>query len=137
MEIFIRPDRLQEKIKLGVSKLIESGEYAICAEKTQNSTEVKFKQNRSNGFEIKLLSNGTVEVGYAESSDAFRAIARLLGIANNNRDFLKTNYSEESPFEFRCVMLEASRNGVMTVETVKAFLRRFALMGLETNPAMG
>ncbi len=130
MEIFIRTDRLQEKIKLGVSKLIESGEYAIFAEKTQNSTEVEFKQNRSNGFEIRLLSNGTAEVGYAESSDAFRAIARLLGIANNNRDFLKTNYSEESHFEFRCVMLEASRNGVMTVNTIKAFLRRFALMGL-------
>ncbi|MCX7590912.1 MAG: beta-N-acetylhexosaminidase [Kiritimatiellae bacterium] len=39
-------------------------------------------------------------------------------------------FSESSPFALRGLMIDCSRNGVMTVEALQAFLRRVSLMGV-------
>lgn len=126
MNISINLESLPAKLKAGVSTLIDSHEYDIFTEETQNSIEVTFTQNSNHGFEIKKTEDGAVEISYAELADAFRAIAYILG----RKGSFNLSYSEKSVFEFRCIQIEASRNGVMTVENIKAFLRRFALMGI-------
>ncbi|MDD3725849.1 MAG: family 20 glycosylhydrolase, partial [Candidatus Ratteibacteria bacterium] len=61
---------------------------------------------------------------YARPTDAFRALGTIFG-----RDIM-TDYTETTNFKMLGIMLEASRNGVLTVENIKCLLRRFALMGI-------
>lgn len=126
MDIFINVESLSTDFKSGILELIDCGEYAIFAKKKQDLIEVKFESNSKNGFKIEGSISDCIIVNYADLADAYRAIAYILGRKNE----FSLPYSEESAFEFRCVQIEASRNGVMTVDNVKAFLRRFALMGI-------
>jgi hypothetical protein len=126
MNCFVDLEKLPEPLKNGIDKLIASGEYAISAKNGNDALELIFAPGHLNGFSVTMKSDNAVEISYAEISDAFRATATLLGA----RESRGMTYSEESAFDFRCVQLEASRNGVMTVENVKAFIRRMAMMGI-------
>jgi len=67
-----------------------------------------------------------VTVRYGSRSAAFRALGRLLA-AESAADL---TFSERSPFSMRGLMVDCSRNGVLTVEAAETFLRRSALMGV-------
>ncbi len=72
--------------------------------------------------------DGAAEVRYSAPSDAFRAIGRLLGEA----DEAGQDFAETARFDMLGIMADVSRNGVLTVGAVKALLRRCALMGINT-----
>jgi hypothetical protein len=67
-----------------------------------------------------------VTVRYGSRSTAFRALGRLLA-AESDADL---TFEERSPFSMRGLMVDASRNGVLTPEAAETFLRRCALMGV-------
>lgn len=77
------------------------------------------------------FSANTAEITYGGgASRFFRALAFL---AQWIRDGKTEGYSEEHPvFENNGAMIDMSRNAVMTVDTVKAVLRKTALMGMNT-----
>ncbi|MDD3928100.1 MAG: beta-N-acetylhexosaminidase [bacterium] len=67
-----------------------------------------------------------VQVRYGHRTDAFRALGGVLG-QDKPRDF-----SETPKFDTLGIMLDVSRNAVMTVDTAKALICRCALMGINT-----
>jgi hexosaminidase len=69
-----------------------------------------------------------IVVEYGRPRDAFRAVAHLLSHARSGTPV--ANRRESSTFEWLGVMVDASRNAVPTVETIRYLLRRFALMGV-------
>lgn len=72
------------------------------------------------------LSEGRGLIEYKEKSDFFRALPHLA--ANMGKGPFKLY--EKKCFDTVCVMVDASRNAVPTVESVKLLLRKMALMGL-------
>jgi hexosaminidase len=71
---------------------------------------------------------GAVEVTYGQRIDAFRALGHLLGRHEVGTDIAV----ETSPFDLLGVMVDVSRNAVLTPESVKLLIRRCALLGLNT-----
>ncbi|MBI4283841.1 MAG: beta-N-acetylhexosaminidase, partial [Chloroflexi bacterium] len=70
-------------------------------------------------------------IRYLCKADAFRALGRILGEEGSGRRIGK--FSESSSFEMLGVMLDCSRNGVITTGALKSLLRRFALMGINVT----
>jgi hexosaminidase len=114
---------------------IRSGLSAVMAERPDRLGErdgiaVRFVREPDAGGRRNLkvsCSAQQVEVRYATTIDAFRALGRLLGIPG---DQPLAGFSERPRFTDMGVMVDASRNGVPHPEKVKELLRRFALMGL-------
>jgi hypothetical protein len=68
------------------------------------------------------ISGQSATIRYATPSHAARAIGALLsGLVSENRPYVET-----TPFETLGIMLDCSRNAVMTVEHIKAWLRQLA-----------
>ncbi|MDO8587512.1 MAG: beta-N-acetylhexosaminidase [Armatimonadota bacterium] len=67
-----------------------------------------------------------VHINYGRRIDAYRALGRLLGAD----DLDAVSFEETCRFDTLGVMIDCSRNGVLTVATAKDFLRRCALMGI-------
>ena len=59
----------------------------------------------------------------------FRALGRLMGAVQTKGAL---SFSEKPAFDMVGIMLDNSRNAVMSVEAVKAYTRRCALMGINT-----
>ncbi|MDD5688383.1 MAG: beta-N-acetylhexosaminidase [Elusimicrobia bacterium] len=128
MKYFINSKKLPNELKQGIKQLYS--EYPISFEKSDGSKEIYFSKNINSGQASKIKvykSAKTITVNYSRKTDAFRALGRLFGEIKYPS---KSDFSEKSQFEMTGVMLESSRNGVLTVANVKAFLRRFALMGI-------
>ena len=68
----------------------------------------------------------TSTIRYSRPCDAFRALGQLLGQAAADNFH---NITQSCQFDFLGIKLDASRNGVPTLETLFAFLRMTALMG--------
>jgi hexosaminidase len=64
-------------------------------------------------------------IRYARRTDAFRALGRLMGADKADAEF-----NEVAKFTTLGIMIDVSRNAVMTSDTVKNFVRRCALMGI-------
>ncbi|MDD5688155.1 MAG: beta-N-acetylhexosaminidase [Elusimicrobia bacterium] len=128
MKYFIDYKTLPDELKQGVKQLCS--EYPVSFEKCSDAKEICFTKYRNFGQVSKIKvckSVKTITVNYSRKTDAFRALGRLFGEIKYPS---KSDFSEKSQFEMTGIMLESSRNGVMTVDNVKAFLRRFALMGI-------
>src|SRR5690348_9295907 len=67
-------------------------------------------------------------VSGASVPQALRALASLNGFAAEGK--IPASYEEQPRFDTLGLMYDCSRNGVPKVETVKLFLRRLALMGM-------
>ena len=68
-------------------------------------------------------------VRYGRKVDAFRALGRLMGEAADGAA-RRGNFSETPRFDLLGIMIDISRNGVLTPSAARAMLRRCALMGL-------
>lgn len=79
------------------------------------------------GYRIAHEAN-SITVEYASTADAFRAVGSLICGETSPGDIL----AEESPFHDLGVMLDVSRNGVLTVERLKKLLCQFALNGINS-----
>jgi len=67
------------------------------------------------------------QIYYQEKIHFFRALSLLVERARTEQQFQITEYPQ---FDFNGAMIDASRNAVPTVESIKRLLRSMALMGL-------
>jgi hexosaminidase len=87
----------------------------------------RFRDAGVAGFRIDR-SAGMAEVSFARPVDAFRALGFLLG---EGAGAGPATIRQESKFRCLGVMLDASRNGVYTIGTLRDLLIRAALMGID------
>ncbi len=87
---------------------------------------VRFRFRPERGLAIEP-SKSEVVVGYSRACEAFRAVGILLGRLASGLSV--ESRREACPFDSIGFMLDASRNGVPRVETVKRWIRQLALMG--------
>ncbi len=124
---------LPGELKLGMEQL--GAEYPVSTGKKKGAVEIAFVKDRklekTGGLKVEKGCCG-ITVNYGRKTDAFRALGRIFG--EQGSVMKKPDFNETPKFDMIGVMIESSRDGVMTVENIKAFLRRYALMGL--NAAM-
>ncbi|MBA2479591.1 MAG: beta-N-acetylhexosaminidase [Planctomycetes bacterium] len=114
---------------------IRAGLAAIAAERHDRLNEregapLSFIQAKhaSGRRHLEVIASAQgVEVRYATTIDAFRALGRLLGVPDGTP---LTSFAEAPRFTEMGVMIDASRNGVLHPHKIGELLRRFALMGL-------
>ena len=123
MDYFVNGPKLPKELKPGIEQIMS--EYPISFEKGMK--EICFSEDpelsKKGGLTV-CKGTKKITISYGRRIDAFRALGRLFG-ENDKSDF-----SESPRFDMLGVMIESSRNGVMTSDSVKAFLRRCALMGI-------
>ncbi|MDD3926570.1 MAG: beta-N-acetylhexosaminidase [bacterium] len=92
---------------------------------------LRFVSDRTQGAGNSVVfDDNVVTVRFARPCDAFRAMGRLLGMTDEQA--VRQGFSENSRFDMIGIMLDVSRNGVMTPEAVEAYILRCALMGINT-----
>lgn len=93
---------------------------------TAHGTKIHFlpKPERK-GLAIRRVA-GELEVEYATPREAYRALGILLG------DPEAAPLEESTPFSSLGVMLDVSRNAVLKTEAFEFYIRRFALMGINS-----
>jgi N-acetyl-beta-hexosaminidase len=69
------------------------------------------------------ISESSITIRYHRKNQAFRALGRLLGTDADG------TFTECARFRDITAMIDVSRNGVPTVQTVHGFLQKMALMG--------
>ena len=122
--LHIALDRLPDELKPGVRLLM--AEYPIASEQEKGARTVRFVRGTG---ELAVSSEaGATTVRYRERVHAFRAIGRLLG--DPTPTDRPISFAERPRFALLGVMLDCSRNAVHTVGSLKAWLRRLALMGV-------
>ncbi len=106
---------------------LRDGLAAIMAERADRFADggvpVTFAPSGATGFAI-AAADGGARVTYARKIDAFRALGRLLGV-----DALG-DVAEATDFTMAGIMIDVSRNGVLTPEAARAYLRACALLGI-------
>ncbi len=103
---------LQVRDELG----LEVSEDGILVEaKKQQSLRVAF-------------SDGRAVIGYGEPVHFFRGLSIL--VQNINKGEHSFTVTEQPCFDKNGIMFDCSRNAVLTVDTLKFFIRKMALMGL-------
>lgn len=98
-------------------------EYPIF-EGTDRGIALRF--TRTKGTSCTLTVNGnTATISYGDVTHAARGVGALLaGLVKDGQ-----TWTEQCPFATFGIMLDCSRNAVMTVDHFKAWLRRLALLG--------
>ncbi|OGS22317.1 MAG: hypothetical protein A2252_05730 [Elusimicrobia bacterium RIFOXYA2_FULL_39_19] len=128
---FVDLSQTPAELKKGLIQL--TSEYPVTLKKQPGCTELTFIKNtglkNTGELCIKQIQNGIL-VNYKRKIDALRALGHLFGQLYTNNE--ENKYTEQSNFEMLGAMLECSRNGVLTVDNVKAFIRRLSLMGVNT-----
>ena len=90
--------------------------------------EVQFENVDEPGLGACQMRGQTATIQYATPAQAGRAVGALLaGMVSEKRP-----YQETTPFTSLGIMLDCSRNAVMTVEHVKLWMQRLALLGYNT-----
>jgi len=87
---------------------------------------VRFHLRPERGLAI-AVGDGSIAIEYSRPCEAFRAVGILLGRLASGLPLEARR--EECPFDSVGVMLDASRNGVPRLETVRCRIRQIALMG--------
>jgi len=128
-DYFINLEMVPKELRSGIEELKEG--HPITFKRRKDTPEVSFSvvpaEGKEGGFHI-IPGDRGIHIGYARISDAFRALGCLFG---QGEDF-KSTYTEITNFRMLGVMLESSRNGVLTVDNIKILLQRFSLMGINT-----
>jgi hexosaminidase len=116
-----------EELREGIQQL--AFEYPISFDKSVDSRKIRFLKSKQASFSGSLRVNFSweiLEIEYLRKSDAFRALSLIMSQEITRSDGL---IEEKNSFENLGFMLDCSRNAVMSVDCVKRFLRRLALMG--------
>ena len=93
-------------------------EYPIS--EVNGEFELKFTQTENSGKSAVSFSGKTAEITYNRPVDAARAVGNALAGLESD---------EHTEFKTYGIMLDCSRNAVMTVKHFKSWLRQLALMG--------
>ena len=120
-------ETLPNELKKGIQCL---NEYTILTTDVKvEVSELRFRYDEQLVEDrcLKITKDGPIwEITYGRCIEAFRALGRIM--AGFEGDALV----ESCEFEMLSLQLESSRNGVITPDNVKAFIRRAALMGINT-----
>jgi hexosaminidase len=115
------PEELRSMLKtLGESYPIIQG--------TGKGVDIFFEKVDQVGLcEVKLIEN-RAEIKYSTPAQASRALGAVLsGLIKKNKP-----YSESTPFLMLGIMLDCSRNAVMTVDHIKIWMKKLVLLGYNT-----
>lgn len=99
-------------------------EYPITQDGSQG-LRLAFEKTDEPGLCSAHVHGNTATVRYSNPCQAARAVGALLGgLVTKAKP-----YSESTPFAMLGVMIDCSRNAVMTVEHLKTWMRRLSLLG--------
>jgi hexosaminidase len=115
------------ELRAGLKEI--QAEYPRRFAKTSRARRLRFVGGTSDGLSV-TKNDAEVTIRYASKTDAFRALGRLLGETGEQAE--TREFSESARFDLLGVMVDVSRNGVLRPETMKALMRRCALMGINT-----
>ena len=100
-----------------------AGHYPLA--QSGDGVPIVFEKVCSKGACDVSFEGRTAKVRYTTTAQAGRAVGALLsGLVTPHNP-----YEESTPFETLGIMLDCSRNAVMTVDHVRLWLRRLALLG--------
>lgn len=97
---------------------IELAEDGIPVEIESGTGNIEVRMNKGSGY-----------IGFDKKIHFFRAVGLFVEALRKNDSF---KIIEEPQFESNGIMIDASRNAVPKVDSVKQILRKMALMGLNT-----
>ena len=100
-------------------------DYSIIEGKRRGAVRLEFAPGAPKGSVEVTLEKRRDRISYDKPHHAARGIGALLG----NLVQSGQAYREQTPFETFGIMLDCSRNAVMTVDHFKAWLRQLALLG--------
>ena len=101
-----------------------AGHYPLSQGKGAGISMFFTKSDEVGVGEVELRGK-SAHIRYSTPAQAGRAVGALLsGLVKNN-----STYRETTPFSTLGIMLDCSRNAVMTVEHIKLWMRRLALLG--------
>jgi hexosaminidase len=122
----VNVEQAPAELRQGLSHLL--GEYTALTGKSREAV-VRFRHDAglasSRGLRLHRAGDEW-EIAYGRQIEAFRALGRLMAGADGDE------LSENCRFEMLSLQLEGSRNGVITPDNVKTFIRRAAVMGINT-----
>lgn len=124
----VHVDQIASDLQQGIRQLLT--EYkALTRGPSEGAEQVRFCLDEtlasSRSLVVRKAEDGW-EISYGRTIEAFRGLGRLMaGIEGDE-------LHEKCHFEMLSLQLESSRNGVITCGNVKAFIRRAALMGINT-----
>ena len=103
--------------------------YYPLRQQQDGSIEVTFKKNDTSGnsYSITRDENGDLLIEYEKLHCALRGLGTILSLDDTNQ--LKSGFTEETTFKTMGIMLDCSRNAVITVEHFKKWLNQLALLG--------
>jgi len=110
-----------QELETGLSLL--SGNLHL--EMVEDGTPVRVE--KSDGKIEAGMENGQGWIRFAEKIHFFRALGLFIESARESNHF---SVSEEPQFKLNGVMIDVSRNAVLTVTSIKELLQKMALMGL-------
>jgi hexosaminidase len=102
-----------------------ASEYPLFAGQTEEAAQVQFHPNTGASGLVIAVQDRVAHVHYDGVAQACRGVGLLLGLDSADARTIR----EQPGFETMGLMLDCSRNAVMTVEYVKTWLRRMALSG--------
>ena len=110
-----------------LKKMLEtlSSEYPLKSGKGAKGIKLSFEENADKNSLRISLGDGSAIIHYGTLSQAARAVGTLLSGTLRKDEELE----EHSDFSTLGIMLDCSRNAVMTVEHFQKWLRRLALFG--------
>lgn len=112
-------------VKSDNRKIICAVDIILDNYRGQYDPNIKLNIQKGESFFVSLKAD-IATVQYSKKVEVFRGLGILFENCKNG-DFEK---SEKNKFDTVGAMIDASRNGVMTVESIKKFIRYMAVMGL-------
>ncbi|GAH16546.1 unnamed protein product, partial [marine sediment metagenome] len=99
--------------------------YSISKGEVDSAITVEFEKGGPEATVQVTLEGSRARIIYDRPHHAARGLGALLsGLVRDGQPYL-----EQTPFETLGIMLDCSRNAVMTVEHFKGWLRQLALLG--------
>ena len=122
----IETSRIPEHIEQGLNEIMLQFPHRFGS--GGDAMPLRFEKIPDETPGLTVEKRDDILVRYGQPTDAFRALGRLLGESADDRD----DFAETPCLDTIGVMIDVSRNGVIRVDAMRALLRRFALMGLNT-----
>ena len=96
--------------------------YPALAPKTKGATEIVFEKSEDESICSVAREDGKIVISYGKLNMALRMVGAVLSGT-------MADGSENCPFKMLGIMLDCSRDAVMTVDHLKSYLDRLAILG--------
>ena len=117
-----------EKLLFGIKEVSEELGFTVTSSDSAISVLAIESDENISAVEYK---NNTATITYGGGKPRFyRALAKLVAWIKDGKN--EGNSTENPIFDNNGTMIDASRNAVMNIDTVKFVMRKMALMGMNT-----